>query len=52
MRFNFLHLGFWSGNFFLIAPCPDHCLLVLFQTTEWATFWETKLALCSLCHDQ
>ena len=24
------HLGFWSGNFFLIAPFPDHCLLVLF----------------------
>ena len=21
-------LGFWSGNFFLIAPFPDHCLLV------------------------
>ena len=21
------HLGFWSGNFFLIAPFPDHCLL-------------------------
>ena len=25
---NFSHLGFWSGNFFLIAPFPDHCLLV------------------------
>ena len=24
----FSHLGFWSGNFFLIAPFPDHCLLV------------------------
>ena len=24
------HLGFWSGNFFLIAPFPDHCLLVHF----------------------
>ena len=22
------HLGFWSGNFFLIVPFPDHCLLV------------------------
>ena len=21
-------LGLWSGNFFLIAPFPDHCLLV------------------------
>ena len=20
----------WSGNFFLVAPFPDHCLLVLF----------------------
>ena len=26
--FVFFHLGFWSGNFFLIAPFPDHCLLV------------------------
>ena len=26
----FSRLGFWSGNFFLIAPCPDHCLLVPF----------------------
>ena len=24
----FPHLGFWSGNFFLIAPFPDYCLLV------------------------
>ena len=23
----FFHLGFWSGNFFLIAPFPDHSLL-------------------------
>ena len=23
-------LGFWSENFFLIAPFPDHCLLVPF----------------------
>ena len=23
----FSHLGFWGGNFFLIAPFPDHCLL-------------------------
>ena len=22
----FSHLGFWSGNFFLFAPFPDHCL--------------------------
>ena len=26
----FSHLGFWSGNLFLIAPFPDHCLLVPF----------------------
>ena len=24
----FSHLGFWSGNLFLIAPFPDRCLLV------------------------
>ena len=28
----FSHLGFWSGNLFLIAPLPDRCLLVPFQT--------------------
>ena len=26
----FSHLGFWSGNLFLIAPFPGLCLLVLF----------------------
>ena len=26
----FSHLGFWSGNFSLIAHFPDHCLLVPF----------------------
>ena len=26
----FSHLGFWSGNFFLIDPFPYHCLLVSF----------------------
>ena len=26
----FSQLGFWSGNFFLIASFPDHCLLVHF----------------------
>ena len=24
----FSPLGFWSGNFFLIAPLSDHCLLL------------------------
>ena len=28
----FSHLGFWSGNLFLIAPFPDLCLLVPFFT--------------------
>ena len=27
----FSHLGFWSGNLFLIAPFPDLCLLVPFN---------------------
>ena len=27
----FSHLGFWSGNLFMIAPFPDLCLLVLFS---------------------
>ena len=26
----FSHLGFWSGNLFLIEPFPDLCLLVPF----------------------
>ena len=30
----FSHLGFWSGNLFLIAPFPDLCLLVLFVKFE------------------
>ena len=25
------HLGFWSGNLFLVAPFPDLCLLVRFS---------------------
>ena len=27
----FSHLGFWSGNLFLIASFPDLCLLVPFS---------------------
>ena len=27
----FSHLGFWSGNLFLIVPFPDLCLLVPFH---------------------
>ena len=30
VSFVFSHLGFWSGNLFLIAPFPDLCLLVPF----------------------
>ena len=44
----FSHLGFWSGNLFLIAPFPDLCLLVPFsddvgkQVYHWTTryFWQ------------
>ena len=32
-QFAFSHLGFWSGNFFLTAPFPVHCLLESFLTT-------------------
>ena len=28
VKLSFYYLGFWSENFFLIAPFPDHCLLV------------------------
>ena len=27
VQFVFSHLSYWSGNFFLIAQFPDHCLL-------------------------
>ena len=30
----FSHLGFWSGNLFLIAPFPDLCLLVPFWSGD------------------
>ena len=30
----FSHLGFWSGNLFLIAPFPDLCLLVPFYLSR------------------
>ena len=30
VNLGFSYLGFWSGNFFLIAPFPDNCLLVPF----------------------
>ena len=31
----FSHLGFWSGNLFLIAPFPDLCLLVPFPIVSY-----------------
>ena len=34
----FSHLGFWSGNLFLIAPFPDLCLLVPFYNYAWVNF--------------
>ena len=34
----FSHLGFWSGNLFLIAPFPDLCLLVPFCTIPIQVF--------------
>ena len=34
----FSHLGFWSGNLFLIAPFPDLCLLVPFNKCNFAIF--------------
>ena len=33
----FSHLGFWSGNLFLIAPFPDLCLLVPFSSLQGVT---------------
>ena len=29
VNLDFSHFGIWSGIFFLIAPFPDHCRLVL-----------------------
>ena len=36
----FSHLGFWSGNLFLIAPFPDLCLLVPF---DWPAVSDEKI---------
>ena len=39
----FSHLGFWRGNLFLIAPFPDHCLLVPFPNLVDFSFpWVPK----------
>ena len=39
----FSHLGFWSGNLFLIGPFPDLCLLVPFygRYSSWGNTWDT-----------
>ena len=57
----FSHLGFWSGNLFLIAPFPDLCLLVPFffhrtcmngegmkQTNYVTNLFVTELECCPL----
>ena len=40
----FSHLGFWSGNLFLIAPFPDLCLLVPFlhANVQWVYIMYTQ----------
>ena len=44
--FVFSHLGFWSGNLFLIAPFPDLCLLVpfynRFKNINWQNIRKSK----------
>ena len=54
----FSHLGFWSGNLFLIAPFPDRCLLVPFERSNiWHAaksphryFWALKFEFVSHSH--
>ena len=48
----FSHLGFWSGNLFLIAPFPDLCLLVPFniKTLSFRRHACRKIQLT--CHKQ
>ena len=56
----FSHLGFWSGNLFLIAPFPDLCLLVPFSyntnlnvnlVLSHLGFWSGNLFLIAPFHD-
>ena len=42
----FSHLGFWSGNLFLIAPFPDLCLLVPF----YAFSFSVSRRVSPVCH--
>ena len=39
----FSHLGFWSGNLFLIASFPDRCLLVIMMAKQNAVDSAIKL---------
>ena len=39
----FSHLGFWSGNLFLIAPFPDLCLLVPFNGFHGVAIWQRMI---------
>ena len=45
----FSHLGFWSGNLFLIAPFPDLCLLVPFYKEDHYTLLLTKYESSGPC---
>ena len=43
----FSHLGFWSGNLFLIAPFPDLCLLVpFFNQFMWQYGIQSRKIVC------
>ena len=44
----FSHLGFWSGNLFLIAPFPDLCLLVPFQIFSLISKDQKKNIICTM----
>ena len=46
----FSHLGFWSGNLFLIAPFPDLCLLVpFFEVNKQRLSHDEIFCYCHLC---
>ena len=48
----FSHLGFWSGNLFLIAPFPDLCLLVPLYTVFYVCFARIDDNLYTIFHRQ
>ena len=45
----FLRLGFWSENFYSIAPFPDHCLLVLINISDPKYLLDPSLHLKKKC---